>query len=416
MVLAGGWRTVNLPWSAIAHVVRGAAPMIATALGGPVAGRLTGLAVQLLTGALDLPANTPPEAVAQAVQAATPDQVDRVAEAEATFRLRAAELAAQAFAGQVEVDKVEAASGSLFVAGWRPALGWILDAGLAWGLVVQPVVFGLVRLLHPDVVAPVLDLSVIVPLVVGMLGLGSFRTIEKLRGVQTRRIGAAPAVQPVPVPPVVVQQPAAPPAAVVAAAMPMPEPIAPVVVPPAPPAPAPRKAFFDTIRASLFGGHLVQSQVEGINRILDHWERTYPGGDPRHLAYDLATAWWETGHAMQPVEEVGRGAAHPYGATGFYGRGLVQLTHQENYARMSPLVGIDLVAHPDAALTWPVALVALFEGTRLGLFTGHKLADFFTAEKSDPVGARAVVNGSDHASEIAAACAIFLACLPRHAS
>jgi hypothetical protein len=173
--------------------------MIGTAIAGPpglAVGKLAGEGINLLTRALDLPPDTPPEIVAQAVQSAPPEIVDRIDQAEAQFRLRAAELAAQAIAGQVEVDKLEAASGSLFVAGWRPALGWILDAGLALGLVVQPAVSIIVRLLHPDIVVPMMDLSVIVPLTVGMLGISGYRTIEKLKGVQTRRIGAAPAAQP----------------------------------------------------------------------------------------------------------------------------------------------------------------------------------------------------------------------------
>lgn len=172
-----------------------------------------------------------------------------------------------------------------------------------------------------------------------------------------------------------------------------------------------RTAFFDVVRAAIFGGHLVHSQVDGCERILDFWDAFTPEGNVRHLAYILATACWETGHAMQPVEEAGRGTGHPYGAGGFYGRGLVQLTLETNYRKMSAIVGEDLTAHPEKALDWPVSLKILFVGMATGMFTGRKLSDFFNASIDDPVGARTIVNGHDHAQEVALMYQSFLTAL-----
>lgn len=422
-----------------------------------MAGELTTLAVRMLTTVLHLPPDAPPVAVAQAVQDATPDEQLALRQADDTFRAHAMDLAAQAMAGQVDISKLEAGNASFFVAGARPMILWILATALAWGVVVVPVVGGVSIFLRTGLLPPP-DLSVVLALLTGMLGLSGIRSYDKAKGTATTGFGSAkdraPVLTPQPLPvivPVAQRQLDPPPAApgTSAAAPPIfvqrgddpPSITLPEGLPaasdelnrlidrlrqsPARPAtqpvssvtwqPAPRKDFFDTIRMKPFGGHLVQSQVEGINRILDYWDANYADSDPRFLAYALATAWWETGHAMQPVEEVGRGAAQPYGKTGFWGRGLAQLTHQENYARLSPIVGVDLVAHPDAALTWPVALPVLFEGMMRGLFTGKKLADFFNDTSNDAVGARAVVNGSDHAAEVAGVCATFYACLPGRA-
>src|SRR5262245_52855014 len=64
-----------------------------------------------------------------------------------------------------------------------------------------------------------------------------------------------------------------------------------------------RKLFFDGVRARLFSGRLSQGQVDGMNAILAGFEKRYPNGDKRWLAYCLATAKWETAGTMQPVRE-----------------------------------------------------------------------------------------------------------------
>ena len=100
-----------------------------------------------------------------------------------------------------------------------------------------------------------------------------------------------------------------------------------------------RKKFFDSVRASLFNGVLSQRQVDGMNYLLDVWEKLFADKDIRWLAYALATAFHETAYLMSPLEEYGKGSGQPYGQpTGphhetYYGRGHVQLTWEDNYKK-----------------------------------------------------------------------------------
>lgn len=85
---------------------------------------------------------------------------------------------------QDAVNAEEAKSTNLFIAGWRPALGWICGAAFAWVFVLQPItVFVLKAVGHP-VELPTLDLSQMSPVLMGMLGLSGLRTYEKVQGAQ----------------------------------------------------------------------------------------------------------------------------------------------------------------------------------------------------------------------------------------
>jgi hypothetical protein len=85
--------------------------------------------------------------------------------------------------GQLEANLAEAASPSLFVAGWRPFIGWVCGAACAWNWIGMAMAkFVLTALGHPVTLAPA-DLAEMWPLLMGMLGLGAFRTVEKIRGV-----------------------------------------------------------------------------------------------------------------------------------------------------------------------------------------------------------------------------------------
>ena len=131
-------------------------------------------------------------------------------------------------------------------------------------------------------------------------------------------------------------------------------------------------------------------------------------GMPEQIAYVLATADHETNRTFRPVEEaywVPNAAAwrrrnlryYP-----FYGRGYVQLTWERNYRAYSELIGIDLVADPDAALRHDVSLFVIFHGMKTGGFTGRKLEDHVRPSHVDFVRARRVINGNDRADDIAA--------------
>lgn len=138
-------------------------------------------------------------------------------------------------------------------------------------------------------------------------------------------------------------------------------------------------------------------------------------------AYVLATAYWETAQTMEPVRETladndasvtarlerawksGRlpWVSKPYWRSGYWGRGYVQLTHEENYARAGRELGVDLVSDPGKALESNIAAEVLVRGMLEGWFTGKRLEDYVTLSASNYRGARRVVNGKDKASLIA---------------
>jgi putative chitinase len=181
-----------------------------------------------------------------------------------------------------------------------------------------------------------------------------------------------------------------------------------------------RAAFYRTIRAPLFNGSLKQKQVEGINVILDYWDRSQLT-DLRWLGYMLGTTYHETARTMQPIEEYGKGKGYKYGKNikrsgvaydfyaypfYYYGRGFVQLTWFENYETMGRLINRPLLLHPELALQADVAAEIMFEGmtkgnSMFGDFTGKSLEMYFNDKKADWINARRIINGLDKAEAIA---------------
>jgi hypothetical protein len=86
--------------------------------------------------------------------------------------------------GQLEVNKTEAAHKSLFVAGWRPAVGWTCCLGMASNFLIIPMANFALALTGSAIVVPLLDTGEMMPVLMGMLGLGAMRTYEKKQGVQ----------------------------------------------------------------------------------------------------------------------------------------------------------------------------------------------------------------------------------------
>jgi len=139
-------------------------------------------------------------------------------------------------------------------------------------------------------------------------------------------------------------------------------------------------------------GKLSQSQVDSFNLFFDEWD----GVDKRHLAYILATVWHETAKTMLPIEEYGKGKGKKYEGL-YYGRGYVQLTWLENYKKATAKnnKGWNFILHPELMLKPECAIWVCFEGMKHGWFTGKKLSDYFNNEKTDPVNARRIINGTD---------------------
>jgi hypothetical protein len=186
--------------------------------------------------------------------------------------------------------------------------------------------------------------------------------------------------------------------------------------------------FFAYARRAPFGGRLSQGQIDGINALFRCWNsHKIPGPDLRHLAYILASVFHETGGRMLPVRETfassdaGAIAAldkawkagklgqvsKPYwrkDASGksWFGRGGIQITHEENYAKLGKRIGVDLVGNPSLALDVNISAEIAIVGMLEGLFRGKKLTDYFNLKTDDPVGARAIVNGGGDKAKLIA--------------
>lgn len=85
--------------------------------------------------------------------------------------------------GQMEINLAEANSPSLFKGGWRPFIGWVCGVACAWNWIGIPLAIFLAKLYgNPIEMAP-LSLSEMMPILLGMLGLGTLRTYERTEGV-----------------------------------------------------------------------------------------------------------------------------------------------------------------------------------------------------------------------------------------
>lgn len=183
-------------------------------------------------------------------------------------------------------------------------------------------------------------------------------------------------------------------------------------------------AFFASIRKSGLLGSLDQSEVDGINVLLDaaaraKWPMSF-------TAYMLATAFHETAGTMQPISERGGNAyftkmydilgARPKKArelgnltpgdgVKYRGRGYPQVTGLTNYEKASKVVGVDLVAQPDRLMEPAIAAAVTIDGMEKGWFTGRKLSDDLPLVGRATLGqfrlSRDVINGRDREVDIA---------------
>lgn len=208
-----------------------------------------------------------------------------------------------------------------------------------------------------------------------------------------------------------------------------------------------RHAFFTRVRAKPFGGSMSQSQVDGLNAMLD---MAPPDMTSARLAHCFAEAHHETGGAMIPRTENlnytsaarlcavwpkrfptvasaqpyvrnpqalaelvygGRlGNAHPGDGWRFRGMGLVQSTGRDNARRATKRLrelgyltaAQDLEETPGLMLVPDIAAAMLFIGLSEGWYTGKRLSDFFGPGKDDPVGARRMVNPDGNGPAVAA--------------
>lgn len=194
------------------------------------------------------------------------------------------------------------------------------------------------------------------------------------------------------------------------------------VTPPAGPLPD-MPAFFALLKPALFHS-LSQGQVDGLNALLPPmvsagWSRPF-------AAYALATAYHETARTMQPIKEHGGtayfhrmydpqgarpqvarrlGNTEPGDGAKFAGRGYVQLTGRDNYAKAGAKLKVDLVANPDLAMRPDLAARIMVAGMSEGWFTGKRLVNYLPPDGDATFEmfrrARRIINGVDQDVRIA---------------
>lgn len=88
--------------------------------------------------------------------------------------------------GQLDINKVEAANPSVFVSGWRPFIGWVCGVACAWNWIGLPIAKGALALTGHSIDLAPANLTEMMPVLLGMLGLGGLRTLEKINGVAAK--------------------------------------------------------------------------------------------------------------------------------------------------------------------------------------------------------------------------------------
>lgn len=181
-------------------------------------------------------------------------------------------------------------------------------------------------------------------------------------------------------------------------------------------------SFFEAMRQGLLGPTLSGTEVDGCNAVLKAME----GAPLSWAAYALATAYHETASTMQPIREYGGPTyfTRMYDVSGtrpkmalangntcagdgpkYCGRGYVQLTWKNNYAKASKECGADLVLNPDIAMRPDIAAKIMRSGMEKGWFTGKRFSDYLpikgTADRGQFSSARRIINGLDKAAQIA---------------
>ena len=88
--------------------------------------------------------------------------------------------------GQLDINKTEAANPNVFVSGWRPALGWVCGAACAWNWIGLPIFKVAIAFTAYKIEVSPANMTEMMPILMGMLGLGGLRTLEKINGVAAK--------------------------------------------------------------------------------------------------------------------------------------------------------------------------------------------------------------------------------------
>ncbi len=101
----------------------------------------------------------------------------------AQIQLDGAKLISDQMLGQMEVNKVEAVSTDGFVSRWRPFIGWVCGVAFAYHFILQPLLVFILIALGKKIALPAFDLGTLMPVLLGMLGLGAMRSYDKKNGL-----------------------------------------------------------------------------------------------------------------------------------------------------------------------------------------------------------------------------------------
>lgn len=108
------------------------------------------------------------------------------------YTLKVQEVLNQVDMAQLQVNQEEAKHASIFVAGWRPFIGWVCGGAFAYHYILQPFLVFLFAAAGRAIVLPQFDMEMLIWVLGGMLGLGGMRTMEKVKGVTTGLAGPMP--------------------------------------------------------------------------------------------------------------------------------------------------------------------------------------------------------------------------------
>ncbi len=164
----------------LSNILRDVAPALAAALGGPLAGA----AVAYLSAKIGVA----PEMVQQTVSGFKPENLVHMRELDIQFQEFMAENGIKLQLANIDVNKEEAKSVNWFVAGWRPAVGWICGIALFYAAVLEPVARFFAVVLFGYIGAfPEIDTDLSMQILLGMLGLAAARTVEKTKNSEGAR-------------------------------------------------------------------------------------------------------------------------------------------------------------------------------------------------------------------------------------
>jgi hypothetical protein len=137
-------------------------------------------------------------AVGDSLNKVFPSDVDKMekklelVKAERDFDLGVAQVLQKSDEAQAQIDTEEIRTGSVFMAGWRPAIGWIGVLALAYQFVLYPFLLWANSVGHfVATPPPPLDAGVLFSMVTGMLGIGAMRSFDKMQGTDTQTVGSA---------------------------------------------------------------------------------------------------------------------------------------------------------------------------------------------------------------------------------